>query len=772
MSEAWLAILLAALAAGLAVGCLTLWRSRQRYLDQVADLDRAIHDAAENTSFGERVSPRGPTEIVGLGSSVNQLLDALNDRDLQLRHREGLFHELADTLPDVVLVHREQVVFANKAAGELVGLNPEKLAGRQLSDLIRPAFRAMTRKMIADRLGDVTEPSRLEVQLINGGDRSMWVELNSTVMQYHGQRAILSVARDIGYRKSIEATLGRSKQQAQFTLESIGEGVITTDTDGVIDYMNAAAEQLTGTSRDAASGKRLADIISLVDEADRRDLGDPVSRSLADRRRTNVGRRALLVSGDGEREMSIELTASPITGPDGENAGAVVIMHDVTEIRGLTQKMSYQATHDALTGLVNRREFERRLEESLRAVRSDGNSHVLCYLDLDRFKAVNDTCGHLAGDNLLREIAAKLKDKVRESDSVARLGGDEFALLLVRCPLDKARQIADDVCAAVREHRFVWQDKIFTVGVSIGLVEVGPEGTSIKDLLAAADSACYVAKQQGRGQVHVYSARDEVAARQRGEIHWLGQLQTALKEDRFALFAQPILAASGSARNGPAAEVLLRLHDDTGAVVPPKQFLRAAERYHLMGRIDRWVVRTTLAAIGQGLIRLPDERSCSINLSAQTLGDDEFLEYVVECLDRSGVSPAQICFEISEQSVLADVPHARRFVGVLHGMGCQFGLDDFGSGVGSLSSLRELSIDYLKIDGAYTHDLKRDGVNQQVVAAITGLARTMGFQVVAEQVEQQADFDALRELNVDFIQGYFVNRPAPLGAQDTRSGAA
>ncbi|MDJ0927610.1 MAG: EAL domain-containing protein [Gammaproteobacteria bacterium] len=765
ISEAWLSLILAAIAAVLAGGCVHFWRSRKVYMERVARLNREVHDAAEKAAFGKRIALTGPTELAELGDSVNRLFDALNQKDIQLRERESLFRDLAETMPEVVLLHRDSVIFANQAAADLVGASPEHLAGRPVTDLVRPAYRAMTRKLIEGRLSGEAVPNRVEIQMINGSERSMWVELSSAPIEYRGQPVILSVARDISYRKSIEATLGRSKQQAQFTLESIGEGVITTDTQGRIDYMNAAAEMLTGTKRDAATGKHLGDIASFVDESDRRDLGDPVGRALTDRRRASVGRRALMISADSDREMSVELTASPIKGPDGEVAGAVVIMHDVTEIRGLTQRMSYQATHDALTGLINRREFERRLDEALRTVRNDNTTHVLCYLDLDRFKAVNDTCGHLAGDNLLREIAGLIREQVRESDSVARLGGDEFGLLLTRCPLDKARQIADDVCKAVRDHRFVWQEKIFTVGVSIGLVEVGSVSGTIKDLLAAADSACYVAKQHGRGQTHVYSARDEAAARQRGEILWLGKLQAALKEDGFELFFQPIVATAGRVRTGPAMEALLRLRDDEGSIVLPKQFLKAAERYQLMGNIDRWVVRATLAAIGQGTVRLPDERSCTINLSGQTLGDDEFLEFVVECLDHSQVAPSRISFEISEPAVMADLQHARRFVGVLHGMGCQFGVDDFGSGIGSLASLRQLSIDFLKIDGAYTRNLMTDSVNHQVVSAITRLARTVGFQVIAEQVEDQADFDALRELQVDFIQGHYINRPAPLGAR-------
>jgi diguanylate cyclase (GGDEF)-like protein len=511
--------------------------------------------------------------------------------------------------------------------------------------------------------------------------------------------------------------------------------------------------------------------VKLIDETDRRDLGDPVMRCLTDRRRVNMGRRAMMLSQAGGKELSIELTASPIKGPGDEIAGAVVVMHDVTEMRGLTKRMSYQATHDALTGLVNRREFERRLEEALQSVREQNVTHVLCYLDLDRFKPVNDTCGHIAGDSLLRSVAALIREKVRESDAVARLGGDEFGVLLLGCPLDKARQIADDVCTAVRDFRFTWQDKVFQIGVSIGLVEMGRDSASIEDLLGAADSACYVAKQEGRGQVHVYSARDEVSARQRGEIYWLRQLQSALKENRFDLYVQPILAVAGRSGGGPAMEVFLRLTDENGKLVQPQQFIAAAERYHLMGSLDRWVVRTALAALAQGSIRLPENRSCTINLSAQSLGEDDFLEFVVECLDQSQVAPTQVCFEVSESALMADKERAERFASVLHGMGCQFGLDDFGSGVGALASLRGLDIDYLKIDGAYTHDLKADSLNGQVVTAITRLAKTVGFKVVAEQVEAQADFDALREMGVDYIQGYYVERPHRIGEAGAVSAA-
>jgi diguanylate cyclase (GGDEF)-like protein len=444
-------------------------------------------------------------------------------------------------------------------------------------------------------------------------------------------------------------------------------------------------------------------------------------------------------------------------------SGTVVVMHDVTELRGLTRQMSYQAAHDALTGLINRREFERRLEEAMNTAHSEEAVHVLFYMDLDRFKAVNDSCGHMAGDNMLREVAKIIRDQVRDSDFVARLGGDEFGTLLIGCPIEKSQQIASDICNAISDYRFVWQDKIFNIGISIGLVEISHASGTLQDVMSAADSACYVAKQRGRGQVHVYSARDEAVARERGDIQWLRQLQEALHESKFALAIQPIIATGSRTVSGPCVEVLIRMPDDRGKSANTADFLRSAERYQLMPQIDRWVINAVLVAINSGEIKLASNRSCAINISGQTLGDEEFLSFVVEALDHSGVAPGSICFEVTESAISANVQYAQRFIEVLHGIGCEFALDDFGSGLGAFSSLKNLPIDYLKIDGTYTCNLATDQVNREMVSAMIKLARTMDFRVVAEQVEEQEDFDWLRDVGVDFVQGNFVDPPAALG---------
>jgi diguanylate cyclase (GGDEF)-like protein/PAS domain S-box-containing protein len=744
-----------------------LWASRRRIRDRVSRLNTETLEASKDAFVGRRLSIPQDPQTAQLAQTVNRLFDALSERDERIQGRDRLFQDFARTLPEIVIIHDEKILLANESAAGLVGLEPAQLVGREIADIVKPAYRALFRKTVAKRLAGESAPRRIEMQLINGNQTGLWVEAQSATIDFRGRLAILTIARDVSHRKSLEVSLSRSKRQAQYTLESISEGIITTDNDGRIDYMNLAAETLTGANRDDASGHRIGELFTLVDDADRRPLGDPVERCLAMRRRVNMGRRAVLVTVDGEHEHSVELTASPVRGPSNSISGAVVVFHDVSELRGLTRKMSYQATHDPLTGLINRREFERRLDEAMDSAHAEEFVHMLFYMDLDRFKAVNDSCGHMAGDNMLREVAGIIKDQVRDSDFVGRLGGDEFGAILIGCPIDKARQIATDICNAIADYRFVWKDKIFNIGISIGLVEISHASGSLQDVLSAADSACYMAKQQGRGQVHVYSARDEAVARERGDIQWLRQLQTALHEDSFELAVQPIIAVQGRAETGPAAEVLIRLRDGRGRSADSAEFLRPAERYQMMPQIDRWVITATLGAISSGEIKLPAHRSCAINLSGQTLGDEAILGFVVDALDRSGVSPTSICFEVTEAAILSNVQHAQRFIEVLHGIGCEFSLDDFGSGLGSFSSLKHLPIDYLKIDGTYTRNLQTDLVNQEMVSAMIKLARTMEFKIVAEQVEHQEDFDWLRDVGVDFVQGYFVEAPAVLGTGTT-----
>jgi diguanylate cyclase (GGDEF)-like protein/PAS domain S-box-containing protein len=763
MSIVGLLCLLFALIAALV---LVLYALQRRDLQSVQELSQQLQRIAIGGRLSGRVDvPSDKPEVAALVTAVNHLLTrAAPTAERESAGAPRLFADLGDRIHEAVLVHREVILYANRQFASYVGVDRVELIGRRLADLVPPEYSELVADNIRRRLAGETAAERYEIDMVGLQGQVSRLEITSTPVDYDKGSALLITGVEIiptQTQPALRLAADVSAEPQLLALNSLTEAIVATDREGRITFMNPAAEELTGSEAAAAAGKLLEDIISLVDETDRRLLSDPVHQALTSGAPVTLSRRALLLSRSNGSERSIELSASPIRNSARELLGAVVLLHDVTELRGLARQMSYQATHDALTGLVNRREFERRLEEAIESGRRGDGQHVLCYLDLDRFKLVNDTSGHLAGDSMLREVAKLLRDAVRDSDTVGRLGGDEFGTLLIGCPLEKARQIADDVTRAVGDHRFVWRDKIYNIGVSIGLVEISRESGTLEELLAAADTACYVAKRQGPGRVAVYSARDEALARHTGEIQWLQRLQAALKDNRFHLYHQVIVPAHGE-DSGPAMEVLLRLQDEAGHELLPAEFMRAAERYRLMGLVDRWVVQTTLAALGRGAIPVAANRSVAINISGQTLGDLQFLEFVVECLDSTGVAPGQVCFEITESAVIANLDHARRFVGVLHGMGCQFALDDFGSGVGSFSNLKHLPLDYLKIDGSFIRSLARDSVNQAMVTAMIKLARTLNFKVIAEQVEDTAALEAARRMGVDYLQGYAIGRPLPL----------
>jgi diguanylate cyclase (GGDEF)-like protein/PAS domain S-box-containing protein len=753
----WL-VTAAVLAVGVAV--LLAWKRRQ---------ERAVNAFSTQIQFlindggaaGRIALGTEPGALGKLGAAVNRLLEDLELRGAQLQDREQLFQRLVETVHDAVLVHRKTILFANTRFLSLLGMKSTDVVGRPLSEFVAPEYVELVENNLRRRLAGESAAERYEIELMDRQGQVTRVELSSTVIDSSGQSALLLTALEM-MPGAIPTEISQ-KPRAMATLDAMGESVITVDADGHIDYINHSAELLLGQLVGNVLGKTFPEVASLVDENDRHSLGDPVHKALTTGGRVTAGRRAVLVPANAGPERFVEISVTPLKFDGKEISGLVLVLHDTTELRGLTRQMTYQASHDALTGLVNRREFERRLQEAMDSAQTSDIGHALCYLDLDHFKVVNDTCGHTAGDNMLREIASLIKDAVRDSDTVGRIGGDEFALLLVGCPLEKARQIADNVVRSVNDFRFVWRDKIFNVGVSIGLVEIGRDSGTIEDIMNSADSACYVAKKQGGLHVHVYSAREEANARHSGEIHWLLKLQGALRDNKFELYFQPIVHARAGGVTGPALEVFVRLSAENGQPAsPPAEFIRAAERYRLMPHVDRWVVQAVLAALGRGGLKLPPGRSVAINIAGQTLGDAEFLEFVVECFDHTGAFPGDICFEVTESSVVANLDHAQRFIAVLHGMGCEFALDNFGSGLSSFSTLRTLPMDYLKIDGSFIKHLAGDSVNQAMVAAMIELSRSLNFRVVAENVEDQSALDTVTGMGIDFVQGFIVGRPQPL----------
>src|SRR3984893_1698522 len=746
----------------LAVGLVVLFVRKRRQERAVNEFSEQVWQLTREAGAAGRIGLEGNPKALGqLGSAVNKLLEDLEQRGARLLDREHLFQRLVETVHDAVLVHRERILFANSRFLALLNLSASEVVGRSLRDFVAPEYVDLVENNLRRRLRGEPSASRYEVELVGAQAQVTRVELSSTVIDGAGEAALLLTAIEMLPESGAVAV--PSRPRAMVTLDAMGESVITVDAEGRIDYINHAAEVLLSQSFDQVMGKAFSEVASLVDETDRRSLGDPVGKALSTGGRVTMGRRAVLVPANAGPERSVEISVTPLRFDGKDIMGLVLVLHDTSELRGLTRQMTYEATHDALTGLVNRREFERRLQEAMDSAQTENLAHALCYLDLDRFKVVNDTCGHTAGDNMLREVASLIKEAVRDSDTVGRLGGDEFALLLVGCPLEKARQIADDVVRSVNDYRFVWKDKIFSIGVSIGLLEIGQGSGTLEELWAGADTACYVAKKQGGLHVHVYSAREEASARHSGEIHWLQKLQGALRDNKFELYYQPIMHARAGGLRGPALEVFVRLTGEKGQpVAPPSEFIRAAERYRLMPHIDRWVVQAVLSALGRGGMKLPPGRSVAINIAGQTLGDSDFLEFVVECFDHTGANPGDICFEVTESSVVANLDHAQRFIAVLHGMGCEFARDDCGSGLSSFSTLRTLPMDYLKIDGSFIHNLAGDSVNQAMVAAMIELSRSLNFRVVAEQVEDQLSLDTVTDMGIDFVQGFVVGRPQPL----------
>jgi len=744
------------IAAVLLLGLLFLQR---RTLEALREVSQQVQRSAIGGSLESRIELQSDQpRLAALVTAVNHLLGRAAAAAGRIAPVGAPIGALGDRVHEAVLIHGQSIRYANPQFATLFGCRVEELIGKRLQDVVPPEYAELIGDNMRRRLAGEPAAERYEVDV--AGQANVRLELSSWPIEHEGERSLLIVGVEVLPTQNVPALKG-PRSRAQLTLESLFEALITTDIQGRIDYLNPAAERLLGITAAEADGKPLEEVTRVVDEADHKVLAEPVRQALCAGAPLSLGRRALLVRPPAGSEHLVELSAAPIRMETGETIGAVVLLHDVTEMRGLARQMSYQAAHDGLTGLVNRREFERRLQEALDIAHRGDGAHVLCFLDLDRFKVINDTSGHSAGDAMLRETAKILRGAVRDSDTVARLGGDEFGMLLVGCPLEKAQQIAADVCRVVNDFRFVWKEKIFDVGVSIGLVEIARDSASMEEALAAADSACYVAKRQG-GHVAVYSARDEIFARQSGEIHWLQTLQAALRDSRFELYCQPIIPSYAANDEGPAMEVLVRLRDEAGEQLPTAEFVRAAERYRLMVLVDRWVVQTTLTALGRGSIALPPKRSIAINISGQTLADGQFLEFVVECFDSTGVAPAQVCFEIAESAVVANLEQARRFVGVLHGMGCRFALDDFGSGLGSFANLKNLAVDYLKVDGSFFTNLARDSVNQAMITAMIRLARTLNFKVIAERVEDAGALEAARRMGVDYLQGFAVGRPEKL----------
>jgi diguanylate cyclase (GGDEF)-like protein/PAS domain S-box-containing protein len=587
----------------------------------------------------------------------------------------------------------------------------------------------------------------------------LWVALLAIVTVGLAMLVAVTVVR---HSRRADTALRQEKERAQVTLHSLSDAVIRVDAQGCIEYLNPVAVRLTGWPNEQARGKHPQEIFQIINESVCDTRLDAVRRVLSGTEST-TGSVDFVIAAQDSTQYCIELTANAIHGDQGEVAGMVLVFRDVTEIRALARELTYHATHDPLTGLYNRREFERHLQAALVDARASNVEYALCYLDLDMFKVVNDTCGHVAGDELLKQISLMLRQRLRKEDVLARVGGDEFSILLRRCSLERAEEISEQIRRAMRDFRFVWEDKSVVVGVSIGLMRVAADSGDLKDVIRTADVACRVAKEEGRNRIHLFRPNDLTVTRREREIDWVQRIGRAISEDRFILYGQWIRPL-GSARNKSShCEILLHLKADDGHIVMPTAFLPAAERYQLMPTIDRWVVRATLSTLRNLPAASLRRLGCfNINLSGQSLCDPEFLTYVLQELETSGVAPGQICFEVTETEAVTNLSSAVHLITRIKEVGCRFALDDFGSGMSSFSYLKNMPVDYLKIDGSFVSNIVDDQTDLAMVSSINQVAHIMGIETIAEYVESDAIRLALETLGVDYGQGFALARPAAL----------
>ncbi|MCO4861620.1 EAL domain-containing protein [Cupriavidus sp. WGlv3] len=667
---------------------------------------------------------------------------------------------------------RGELYFSPRCA-QMLGYRGDELphARETVLGLLHPSELVAFEAKLAHHLRS-GEPYDAEFRLRNRAGDYLWVRARGRLVRGAGRRRarMAGSLTDISDHKRYETQLFAEKERAQVTLQAIGDAVVTADVWGRVQSLNPAAEALTGWREAEARGLPLSEVCVLRDEDSLAPLPDIVTLALRQRWHS---RSAQLVQRDGAGQPGQALAVKPsvalIRDRAAQAIGVVVVLHDISQERAHAARLAYEASHDALTGLVNRAEFERRLAAAIERARVQGIPHTLMYLDLDQFKVVNDTCGHAAGDELIRQMAEIMRGQLRRSDMLARLGGDEFGVLLEHCGSVDGERIAEGLRHAVASFRFAHRQRTFAVGVSIGLVTLDRHTGSVAEALSAADAACYVAKEGGRNRVQVYHPLDSVVQARHGEMEWVSRVHAALAAGRFCLFSQEIMPVQpGTAAAGRHVELLLRMVDERGRLVPPMAFVPACERYNLMPMIDRWVVETAFATLAE---RQAEIAICAINLSGSSLADIQFPDFVREQAQRFGIALDGICFEVTETAAIANLAQAGAFIMQLQQLGCRFALDDFGAGMSSFTYLKHLPAAYLKIDGSFVRDMLADPVNLVMVEVIQRIGHAMGKQTIAEFVENEAMLARLRELGVDLVQGYHIAPPVPFAPAAPETGA-
>lgn len=605
-------------------------------------------------------------------------------------------------------------------------------------------------------------PYSLELQFCRPDGTTGWLDARGEAVrdgmdQVAGLRGTI---QDITARRTLVENLAGQHELLRVTLQSIGDAVITTDARGIVTWLNPVAAQMVGWESDQAKGLPISQVFQLIDAETRQVAQNSIDFELPEGAVIGLTNERVLISRDGQ-EFNVKDSVAPIRSESGELLGAVLVFHDVTEQLRQNKEIRHRAQHDGLTGLVNRTEFQIRLQRALSRAQTDGSIHTLMYIDLDQFKIVNDSCGHAAGDLLLQKVAGVLESVARARDTIARLGGDEFAVLLDHCSRENAERVAQQICQCLNDFRFIHAGKRFRIGASIGLVQIDRSWDSAAAIMQAADLSCYAAKEAGRNRVHTWFEADESIRARQADMQWATRLESAFDEGRFRLFAQRIQPMD-DADHSLHLEVLLRMVEADGTVIPPSAFFPAAERFHLASRIDLLVLGQVMDLL-MGQPDLSAIHTICINLSGQSIGDRSFHEKAIAILNGAGPSVCRrICLEITETAAITNIADAASFVGAVRRLGVRIALDDFGAGAATFGYLKSLPIDVLKVDGQFVRNLVNDPLDQAAMRCFVDVARIMGVKIVAECVETEGVLARLREMGVDYAQGFLFHRPEPI----------
>lgn len=734
-----------------------LMQRLQRLVQQLSAADESGTEALEDAL---RADSRRQDELGQLSGGLSQLLGQVREGETRLRQQQDNFRGLTESTGVGIFVMRERILYANPFAEAVTGYTYLELLEQRLPDLLHRNDRDRLELRLRAALAGENHGRSVEDE-VQGRTKSggfYWARLHTVSLFYEGEPAVLVTLYDTSEQRHLQAAIAREKERLQVILSSIQDGIVSLDANNRVNYLNTSAERLIGHTVESAIGKPLRDVALFSDSRTEEALPASALENLS---MGGAPLEASLMTDTGDRRH-VELRRSPLLSTDGgDRPGSVVVLRDVSELRRMTQNLEHQASHDELTGLYNRREFNDRLSKALSDCHKLGVPYALCYLDLDQFKTVNDICGHQAGDQMLKQITAAVRGYVKTGDTVARLGGDEFGLLL-RCSAEQAAARCEQIRTAISEVRFAWNGRTFTVDASVGIAMLDQVQGTLDEALSIVDATCYMAKEEGRNRIKVYQPGDMDLQRQFGQMRWAQKLKDALDQQLFVLFQQGIHPLQPG--EPMATETLIRLREPDGRIIAAGDFLDAAERYQMMPALDRFVVQTALThMLAEREANGKIARTYFVNLSGHSLGDETFHRFLLDCFSPTGsVLSPHLVFEVTETAVISNFGRARKLMQELRNRGCRFALDDFGTGMSSFGYLKELDVQFLKIAGPFVRHLPKNSLDQAIVRNFANFGHQLGLKVIAEWVEDEETLVMLREMGVDYAQGFGLDNPAPL----------